>query len=105
VHFYNLYPGVRRIEPLAGLGVQILSAAPSGMALLYDPARHPELGDVVAAFAPSAPLRAPVKSEARHYRYYHRVKRKLRRNRPLIKGVNVVCRMLGARARSLIPEP
>jgi predicted O-methyltransferase YrrM len=53
VHVWNLYDGMARIEALAGHAAHILTATPSGMALLYDPTLHPKLKDVVAAFMPS----------------------------------------------------
>jgi hypothetical protein len=105
VRLCYLYDGIAQIEALAGHAAAPLPATPSGIVLLYDPGQHPELSDVVAAFAPESEARAVVKKEARQYGYHHRLKRKLRRNRAFMKGVNVLCRLAGAKPRSLIPVP
>jgi hypothetical protein len=47
VRLCYLYDGVAQIESLVGHAALSLSATPSGMMLLYEPALHPELNDVV----------------------------------------------------------
>lgn len=104
VHLFDLYEGLRRVEGLAGRTARVLRATPSGMALLYEAAQHPELRDVVAAFAPTLEARALVKGEARQIGHYVRLKRKLRRNASFMKGVNVLRRFTRAKPYSLLPE-
>jgi predicted O-methyltransferase YrrM len=53
VHSWNLHDGIARIEALSGYTARTLRGTPSGMAVLYDEAQHPELQEAVAAFAPT----------------------------------------------------
>ena len=92
VHAFNLYEGLTKIERIAGLAARPLAATPSGMALLYDPAAHPELDGAIAAFAPSEPALALVDRETTHarrlrrWRLIRRVRHRLARLSTLTRG-------------------
>jgi hypothetical protein len=104
VRLFHLYDGIARIETLVGHAAVPLSATPSGMVLLHDPAQHPQLTEIVSVFAPTPEARALVKREALQRGYYSRLKQKLRRNFVFMKGVNVLYRLAGAKPRSPLPE-
>lgn len=105
VQLFNLYPGLRKIERLAGCQAQSLRATPSGMAIVYDPARHPELAEAIAPFAPTSEALNLVQAEAGHYRlarylnyrFVRYLKPQLKRSMVFMKGVNAVCRLVGAK--------
>jgi predicted O-methyltransferase YrrM len=71
VHLFDLYEGIARIETLAGRKAQRLRATPSGMVILFDPARHPELAKAVMPFAPSAEAVASIEKEAWKFKHRH----------------------------------
>ncbi len=66
---FGLEPGLAEIEKLSGLKARMLWATPSGMALLCDPARHPGLMDVSAAFAPPPRAIAAIEQAAWNHRH------------------------------------
>ena len=68
---FGLEPGLAEIEKLSGLKARMLWATPSGMALLCDPARHPGLMDVAAAFAPPPRAIAAIAQAAWNHRHRH----------------------------------
>lgn len=103
VRMFNLSAGLRRIEDSAGRKAQLLSATPSGMALLCDPARHQGLSEAVAAFAPGPAALALVEEEARRYGFVKYLKRRLKRSPVFIKGINAVRRMTVG--KSSVPKP
>jgi predicted O-methyltransferase YrrM len=103
VRLFYLYDGIARIEALTGRAAQPLPATPSGMVLLYDPAQHPDLSEVVTVFAPTPEARALVKREAQRQGYSH-LRRKLRRNVAFMKTMNVLYKLARAKPRSLLPE-
>jgi Transposase len=67
-------------------------------------AQHPGFGEPVTPFAPTRQALALVKGEARRGRHYRRFKRKLSRNRVLMKGVNALRQWTGAKPYSLAQE-
>jgi predicted O-methyltransferase YrrM len=104
VYAFNLHEGIAQIEQMAGRAVQSLRATPSGMAILYDPEQHLGMIEALAAFAPSPNVLEVVKDEVRHYSNYLRLKRRLRRNPPFMKGVNALRRLGGAKPYGLPPD-
>jgi predicted O-methyltransferase YrrM len=64
VHEFELYAGLAEIERLSGWAAQQLTATTSGMALICDWARHPEVEAAVAPFAPSPSAVAVIREEA-----------------------------------------
>jgi len=68
---FGLEPGLAEIEKLSGLKARMLWATPSGMALLCDPARHPGLMDVAAAFAPPPRAITAIEQAAWNHRHRH----------------------------------
>jgi predicted O-methyltransferase YrrM len=104
VHCFSLYDGLARIEAQAGRKAQSLRATPSGMAVLYDPAQHPELTNDIAAFAPTSVSLAEVKREARQHGYIKRLKRELKRNATFMKTLNALCRMAGTKPYAIPPD-
>jgi len=85
VHEFGLEPGLAEIERLSGLKARMLWATPSGMALLYDPARHPGLADVSAAFAPSPRAIAAIEQAAWDHRHRHLARWRRSLNKRLVK--------------------
>jgi hypothetical protein len=104
VYAFNLHEGIGRIEQMAGRAAQRLRATPSGMAILYEPEQHLGMIEALAAFAPSPRVLEVIKDEVRHYSNYLRLKRRLRRTPPLVKGVNALRRLGGAKPYGLPPD-
>jgi hypothetical protein len=50
VHEFKLGPGIAEIVAKSGLASDLLLGTPSGMAIIYDPARQPFLADEVSPF-------------------------------------------------------
>jgi hypothetical protein len=50
VHDFKLSPGIEEIARRSGLAWHLLMGTPSGMAIVYDPARHPALAADIAPF-------------------------------------------------------
>ena len=93
VQEFGLGAGIAEIERLAGRDATMLTATQSGMAILFDPARHPNLARAVAAFAPPEPALAVVRQAAWNSRHRHlaRWRRSLAKRR--------------ARLRKLVGDP
>lgn len=71
VQEFGLGPAIGEIERLAGRTATTLWATQSGMAILFDPARHPELTRAVAAFAPPESALKVVRQAAWDHRHRH----------------------------------
>jgi hypothetical protein len=73
VHDFALQPGIEEIARRSGLAWEVLLGTPSGMAIVYDPARSPTLRDDIAPFRARPAAVALFKREAlrvRHRRVY-----------------------------------
>ncbi|HEV2264613.1 MAG TPA: class I SAM-dependent methyltransferase [Stellaceae bacterium] len=71
VQEFGLGDGIVEIERLADRKATMLAATQSGMAILFDPARHPGLARAVAAFAPPEPALQVVRQAAWDSRHRH----------------------------------
>ncbi|MDE2229167.1 MAG: class I SAM-dependent methyltransferase [Alphaproteobacteria bacterium] len=71
VQEYGLGPAIADVERLAGQMATMLWATQSGMAILFDAARHPELARAVAAFAPPESALKVVRQAAWDHRHRH----------------------------------
>ena len=71
VQEFGLGDGIAEIERLADRKATMLAATQSGMAILFDPARHPGLARAVAAFAPPEPTLQVVRQAAWDDRHRH----------------------------------
>jgi len=93
VQEFGLGDGIAEIERLAGRDATMLAATQSGMAILFDPARHPSLARAVAAFTPPESALAVVRQAAWNSRHRHlaRWRRSLAKRR--------------ARLRKLVGDP
>ena len=93
VQEFGLGAGIAEIERLADRKATMLTATQSGMAILFDPARHPSLARAVTAFAPPEPALAVVRQAAWNSRHRHlaRWRRSLAKRR--------------ARLRKLVGDP
>src|SRR5665213_286012 len=81
VVFCDLHAGLAEIGRIAGMTPQLLLGTPSGMAIMYDAKRHPELARMVAAFVPSDSALAVVRQAAwdRRHRHLARWRRSFRK--------------------------
>jgi hypothetical protein len=77
VHSFDLYTGLAKIERVTGLPARRLRATSSGMALICDWERHPEIAAAAAPFAPSPSAQSLVEREA--WRMEHPTLDRLRR--------------------------
>jgi pimeloyl-ACP methyl ester carboxylesterase len=91
VQEFNLGEGVARASAEAGVPWLPLEATTSGMAVLYDPARHPAIAGAIAPFRSSADARAVLAHEV--YRATHR--RRLKWRRSFDKRVRKLKELLG----------
>lgn len=71
VQEFGLGAGIAEIERLAGLKATMLAATQSGMAMLFDPARHSGLARAAAAFAPPESALQVVRQAAWASRHRH----------------------------------
>lgn len=78
---FGLTAGVERVAQESGLRWQLLLGTPSGMAILYDPARPPDALAEIAAFTASAEALRAVRDAAWAHRHRHlaRWRRSLRK--------------------------
>ncbi|HZL60601.1 MAG TPA: class I SAM-dependent methyltransferase [Stellaceae bacterium] len=81
VVFCDLHAGLAEIGRIAGMTPQLLLGTPSGMAIMYDSKRHPELARMVAAFVPPDSALAVVRQAAwdRRHRHLARWRRSFRK--------------------------
>ena len=98
VRLFHLFDGMRQIERMAGRIAHPLWGTPSGMMMLYDKGRHPELVKAVAPFVPSPEALAAVRREGWVHRHPHHA----RLRRSIVKRLNVLRRLAGA---ELLPLP
>jgi predicted O-methyltransferase YrrM len=89
VQEFGLGPALAEIERRARLPVTLLTATQSGMAILFDPARHPTLVRAVAAFAPPESALAVVRQAAWDSRHRHlaRWRRSYRKRARRLRGL------------------
>lgn len=71
VQEFGLGPAIAEIERLAGRSATALSATQSGMAILFEAARHAALASAVAAFAPPESALGVVRQAAWNHRHRH----------------------------------
>lgn len=71
VENFALGEGLAEIERRSGRAARRLAATPSGIAILFDPARHPELGEAVAGFSPSPAALAVLTRAGWEHRHRH----------------------------------
>lgn len=71
VTLFDMHAGMAEIGRLAGSVPQLLLGTPSGMAILFDPARHTGLGCAVSAFAPPESALRVVRQAAWDRRHRH----------------------------------
>lgn len=71
VEEFGLGDGIAEIERLAGRKAAMLTATQSGMAILFDPTRHPGLARAVAAFAPPEAALRVIRQAAWDSRHRH----------------------------------
>ena len=71
VSLFDLHAGMHEIGKLAGAAPQLILGTPSGMAILFDAARHPALARVVKAFIPPEPAIKMMRQQAWNRRHRH----------------------------------
>jgi hypothetical protein len=71
VTLFDMHAGMAEIGKLAGRAPRLLLGTPSGMAILFDPARHPAMARVIGAFAPPDSALAVVRQAAWDHRHRH----------------------------------
>jgi predicted O-methyltransferase YrrM len=78
---FGLALGLAEIERRSGLKARLIEATPSGMALLVDPAQHPEITAATVGFAPSPQAVAALTEAGWEHRHRHlaRWRRSLRK--------------------------
>jgi len=93
VTLFDMRAGMAEIGKLAGAMPRLLLGTPSGMAILFDDARHPALARAVAAFTPPETALTVVRQAAWDHRHRHlaRWRRSLAKRR--------------ARLRKLVGDP
>ncbi len=69
VHDFKLGPGIEAIAGRSGLAWHLLLGTPSGMAIVYDPARHPTLAEDIAPFRARPTALAVLEREALRHRH------------------------------------
>ena len=81
VHDFKLSPGIEAIARRPGFAWHLLLGTPSGMAIVYDPARHKTLAEDIAPFRASPAALAVVEREIfrRHHRRAYKLGRSLSR--------------------------